>query len=128
MAYFTRILPSPFMQLLDTYFICLKIGSWATFFKCPKLFSQVLIIDHFCGDEEARLQYNFYPLTKGCLHGTLCVLRFPKMNNFTCKVLVLLSYLILSFHAKVTFPRNFKTYVAHSVIFGGIQMNSSHPM
>jgi hypothetical protein len=49
------------MQLLDTYFIGLKIGSWATFFKCPKL-SQVLIIAHFCGDEEAQLQYNFYPL------------------------------------------------------------------
>lgn len=59
--------------------------------------------------------------TKGCLRGTLCVLRFPKMNNFTCKVLLLLSYLILSFHAKVIFLRNLKTYVAPSVILGALK-------
>jgi len=35
------IVITPSCKLLDTYFICLKIGLWATFFECPKL-SQVL--------------------------------------------------------------------------------------
>jgi hypothetical protein len=59
------------MQLLDTYFICLKIRSWATFFECPKL-SQVLIIDHIC-DEEARLQYNFYLLKDASMAHLVCL-------------------------------------------------------
>jgi hypothetical protein len=105
----TGLLPSPLHAIIryPTLFVWRLDRGQLFFLNVQSFFSQVLIIDHFC-DEEAWLQYNFYPLKGSLLHGTLCVFRFPKMNNFTCKVLLLLSYLILSFHAKSYLSKEFQ--------------------
>jgi hypothetical protein len=53
----------------------------------------------------------------------VCLKVPPKMNNFTCKVLLLLSY-VLDFclsMPKLSFQGIFKTYVAHSVILGALK-------